>query len=322
MIGRLIHYGKSRPAACRNVVLLSKDGRIGIMIAHLRSVHGQTIESAANKVAKMSETELVRAAAAAKGLKLVTSATNVTGFKNVNNDKCGGYFVHIRKNGIVCHLCSNFATPEEAALYYASYIEVERAAAVEPLTADEAGAVAAAKGLQLVTSATSGTGFKYVYKSANGMYEARTRDKSTGTRSYLGSFTTPWEAALCLAKKNRVHVSLGAGTSNSAHDTAYDDDAGDEKGGEKKQRFVWSKEENQRFYKVVHDLGIDSATPQKIAEELARLAPDATRLPTYSNISSHLQKYRLLLAKQRDEGDTRSASVSAPVRRPKGRMFE
>jgi len=273
----------------------------------------------------MSETELVRAAAAAEKLKLVTSATNETGFKYVYY-KNGKYYVHITKNGIDCHLGA-FATPEEAALCYASYIGVERSAAearaveeaAEPLTADEALAVAAAEGLKLVTSATSGTGFEYVYKGANGRYTANIYDKSMGTMRYLGTFTTPWEAALWIAKKNRVDVGLGAGTSNSAHDSA---DARDEEGGEKQQRFAWSKEEHQRFCKVVHDLGIDSAKPQKIAEELARLAPDATRLPTRVNIRSHLQKYRLLLAKQREEGDTRSGSVSAPVHTPNGRMFE
>jgi SHAQKYF class myb-like DNA-binding protein len=112
--------------------------------------------------------------------------------------------------------------------------------------------------------------------------------------------------------------SARAGTSESVHDdgaaavaaattsasAAAGGDADDDEGGEKKQRFVWSKEVHQRFCKVVHALGIDSAKPQKIAEELARLAPDAPGLPTRQNIKSHLQKYRLLLAKQRDEGDT------------------
>ena len=45
-IGRLIHLGKSREAACQTVVLLSKNGRISIMIAHLMRVHGQTIRAA------------------------------------------------------------------------------------------------------------------------------------------------------------------------------------------------------------------------------------------------------------------------------------
>ena len=90
----------------------------------------------------------------------------------------------------------------------------------------------------------------------------------------------------------------------SASAAAGGDADDDGEGGEKKQRFVWSKEVHQRFVKVVHALGVDSAKPQKIAEELARLAPDAPGLPTRQNIKSHLQKYRLLLAKQRDEGDT------------------
>jgi hypothetical protein len=42
----LIHLGKSREAACQTAVLLSKNGRISIMIAHLMRVHGQTIRAA------------------------------------------------------------------------------------------------------------------------------------------------------------------------------------------------------------------------------------------------------------------------------------
>ena len=90
----------------------------------------------------------------------------------------------------------------------------------------------------------------------------------------------------------------------SASAAAGGDADDDGEGGEKKQRFVWSKEVHQRFVKVVHALGVDSAKPQKIAEELARLAPDPPGLPTRENIQSHLQKYRRLLEKQRDEGDT------------------
>jgi SHAQKYF class myb-like DNA-binding protein len=310
MIGRLINNGKLREDACRAVVRMSKEGRIGIAISHLVRVHGETRAAAANIIAKMSEAELVRAAAAAEGLQLVTS-TNRTGFKNVFKSDGHGYAVQIWKNGTHLHLGS-FATPEEAALCYASYIGVEQAAAeaAEPLTADEAGEAAAAEGLTLVTSATSVTGFKYVYEE-NGRYRAQIWDSSKRKNYNSPSFTTPWEAALWLAKKNRVKNGLGAGTSDSAHDSTACGDVNDEEGGEKKQRFIWSKEVHQRFCKVVHAIGIDSAKPQKIAEELAQLAPDATELPTRSNIASHLQKYRLLLAKQRDEGDTLGLGLGA-----------
>ena len=44
--------------------------------------------------------------------------------------------------------------------------------------------------------------------------------KSASTDRYLGTFTTPGEGALWIAKKNRVNVGLGAGTSNSAHGSA------------------------------------------------------------------------------------------------------
>jgi SHAQKYF class myb-like DNA-binding protein len=311
MIGRLINHGKLREDACRAVVWMSKEGRIGIAISHLVRVHGETRAAAANIIAKMSEAELVRAVAAAEGLQLVTSATNRTGFKYVFKSHGHGYEVQIWKNGTYRHFGS-FATPEEAALCYASYIGVEQAAAeaAEPLTADEAREAAAAEGLTLVTSATSGTGFKYVYEE-NGRYRARIWDSSKRKHCNYGSFTTPWEAALWMAQKNRVKNGLGAGTSDSAHDSTACGDVNDEEGGEKKQRFIWSKEVHQRFCKVVHAIGIDSAKPQKIAEELARLDPDTTGLPTRSNIKSHLQKYRLLLAKQRDEGDTLGLGLDA-----------
>jgi SHAQKYF class myb-like DNA-binding protein len=316
MIGHLINHGKLREDACRAVVRMSKEGRIGIAISHLVRVHGETRAAAANIVAQMSNAELVRAAAAAEGLKLVTSATSRTGFKNVYRAKYGCFEAKITENG-TDHFLGTFATPEEAALCYASYIGVERAAAeakaaatAAPLTVDEAWAAAAAEGLELMTSAKSGTGFKYVYKDRD-TYAVKIWDKSTRTSPTLGTFKTPGEAAIWVAKKNRGNVGLGVGTSDSAHDLAACGDADDKEGGEKKQRFVWEKEVHQRFCKVVRALGIDSAKPQKIAEELARLAPDASVLPTRSNIKSHLQQYRLLLAKQRDEGDTLGLGLDA-----------
>jgi len=260
----------------------------------------------------MSNAELVRAAAAAERLKLVTSATNVTGFKYVYY-RSGSYVAVITENGTERdqRYLGTFATPEEAALCIASYMGVERAEraaaeAGEPLTVDEAWAAAAAEGLKLETSTKSGTGFKYVYKAEGGRYKVVKWDKSTSTQRYLNTFTTPGEAALWLAKKNNGSAACG--------------DADDEEGDEKKQRFVWSKEVHQSFCKVVHALGIDTAKPQKIAEELARLAPDATELPTRLQIKSHLRWYRLLLAKQGDEGDTLGLGLG--VFETKSGMFE
>ena len=68
-----------------------------------------------------------------------------------------------------------------------------------PLTADDARAVAAAEGLELVPSTKgSETGFKGVWKSA-GKYVAKISRKGM-QRALLGTFATPEEAALCYAR--------------------------------------------------------------------------------------------------------------------------
>jgi ubiquitin len=145
-----------------------------------------------------------RAAAAAEGLELVQSASNETGFKGVYKH-CGKYEAKIRENGKHRHL-GIFATPEEAALCYARYIGTERATAEaaqariavpQPLTADEARAVAAAEGLELVPSASGETGYKCVYRYG-GKYEAKITEN--GKSRHLGNFATPEEAALCYAR--------------------------------------------------------------------------------------------------------------------------
>ncbi|KOO25592.1 hypothetical protein Ctob_011861, partial [Chrysochromulina tobinii] len=64
-----------------------------------------------------------------------------------------------------------------------------------PLTADDARAVAAAEGLELVPSTKGGeTGFKGVWKSAAGKYVAKISRKGM-QRALLGTFATPEEAA-------------------------------------------------------------------------------------------------------------------------------
>lgn len=58
---------------------------------------------------------------------------------------------------------------------------------------------------------------------------------------------------------------------------------------------------HDRFCDAVHALGVDDAKPQAIAALMQSSAPDAEGLPTRQNIKSHLQKYRLLLTKRRDQ---------------------
>jgi hypothetical protein len=63
---------------------------------------------------------------------------------------------------------------------------------------DEARAVAAAEGLELVPSTSGETGFKSVTKHVCGKYEVRIQDN--GKKRYLGMFATPEEAALSYAR--------------------------------------------------------------------------------------------------------------------------
>jgi len=57
----------------------------------------------------------------------------------------------------------------------------------------------------------------------------------------------------------------------------------------------------------VHTLGVDDAKPQAIAALMQSSEPNSEG-PTRQNIKSHLQKYRLLLAKRREQNGTGSDS--------------
>ena len=50
----------------------------------------------------------------------------------------------------------------------------------------------------------------------------------------------------------------------------------------------------------MHALGVDDAKPQAIAAFMLSIDPNGEGLPTRQHIKSHLQKYRLLLAKRRE----------------------
>ncbi|KAL3933243.1 MAG: hypothetical protein SGPRY_000367 [Prymnesium sp.] len=80
---------------------------------------------------------------------------------------------------------------------------------------------------------------------------------------------------------------------------------------EKKSRFVWEPEVHKRFCEAVHKLGVLAAKPQAIAQLMQMEGPGA---PTRQNIKSHLQKYRIYLAKQKHMGDpaTSLAAVKSP----------
>ena len=105
------------------------------------------------------------AQAATEGLTLVRSSKSNTGFKGVCYKPAYGgrkpYALRVWEgHKYTCLGC--FATAEEVALEYARRLG-PRAAVAQPLTAEAAEAQAAAKGLTLVRSSESNTGFKGVY---------------------------------------------------------------------------------------------------------------------------------------------------------------
>lgn len=115
----------------------------------------------------------------AGGFELVTSRSSGTGFKGVTKLRFRTalpYEARVWENGSMRHL-GTFATVKEAALCYARHVGRERAAAEaaganvpvpQPLTAEEARAVAVAEGLEFISSGSmSGSGFRGVRKVGN-----------------------------------------------------------------------------------------------------------------------------------------------------------
>ena len=145
-----------------------------------------------------------RAAAAAEGLEFEPSSTTGTGFKGVTT-KGSKFTARInREVGGQLNL-GIFATAEEAALHYARHFEAQHGAraAAEARVAvpqppwSKARKAAAAEGLELMTSSSSQTGFKGVFKN-HSKYKAEIREH--GKKRHLGNFSTPEEAALCYAR--------------------------------------------------------------------------------------------------------------------------
>eukprot|EP00900_Chrysochromulina_parva_P022369 jgi/Chrpa1/4766/Chrysochromulina_OHIO_Genome00013097-RA len=142
-----------------------------------------------------------RAAAAAEGLEFEPSSTTGTGFKGVTT-KGSKFTARIsRVVGGQLYL-GIFATAEEAALHYARHFEAQHGAtaAAEARAAvpqSKARMAAAAEGLELMTSSSSQTGFKGVFKN-HSKYKAEIREH--GKRRHLGNFSTPEDAALCYAR--------------------------------------------------------------------------------------------------------------------------
>eukprot|EP00964_Phaeocystis_antarctica_P030850 scaffold17456_cov51-Phaeocystis_antarctica.AAC.1 len=158
--------------------------------------------------------EGARQQAQAEGLTLRVS-NNKTGYLSVsltNPGKPKPFTAQVWRGGKQVHLGS-FATAEEAALCIARSPEGQAAAqraaaAVPPLTSEEARQQAQAEGLALLV-ANNGTGYSCVYQadpvprrlggfSSRKLYMAQVRRR--GKDVYLGSFATAEEAALHVAR--------------------------------------------------------------------------------------------------------------------------
>jgi hypothetical protein len=156
-------------------------------------------------VAPSLTAEQARAAAEARGLQLVTSSTNQTGFLGVTKHSGSTFRAEISVAGKSVRL-GIYKTAEEAALKVAEHLGPERAAAeqaalckVAPsLTAEQARAAAEARGLQLVTSSTNQTGFLCVKKTQSGKFRAEIEEE--GKSVSLGTYKTAEEAALKVAE--------------------------------------------------------------------------------------------------------------------------
>jgi SHAQKYF class myb-like DNA-binding protein len=124
----------------------------------------------------------------------------------------------------------------------------------------------------------------------NGGDESLHSGNSHGSKSDVGAAAMP---------SHTLQHSMSATSLVSAGDEGGDDD--DVGAGGKKARFVWSAEVHACFCEAVHKLGVDKAKPQAIARLMqADLTLAASCMPTRQNIKSHLQKYRLLLAKRKE----------------------
>ena len=134
-------------------------------------------------------------------------ADNTAGYYGVClelKSKTKPYKAQVRRGGNMVHLCS-FATAEEAALCVARSPEGQAAAraaaaAVAPLTSEEARQQAQAEGLTLCVAGNK-TGYLGVRLSKPGQPKPfQVRVRRGGQQVSLGFFATAEEAALCVAR--------------------------------------------------------------------------------------------------------------------------
>ena len=181
--------------------------------SEVRAGEGQRPEGSTSPAAELEPMtpEQAHAAAHAEGLVLLP-AENPTGFKGVNlGSTVSRPFVAKMWNGSRVDTLGTFATAEEAALAVARALGPEGVAAAlqaasqeaPPMTAAEALAQAAAEGLTL-QRADSAAGYKHVRLGDNVSKPFQACPWNVGRPKSLGSFATPEEAALAVARYNKL----------------------------------------------------------------------------------------------------------------------
>ena len=184
-----------------------------------RSAEGQAVAAERAAAAPPLTSEEARQQAQAEGLTLLVASTGYFGVAHKpGNPK--PYQARVWRGGKTVQLGS-FATAEEAALCVARSPEgqalaAERAAAVTPLTSEEARQQARAEGLTLRV-AKSNTGYFGVNLSNPAQpkpYQARVH--RGGKHVYLGNFATAEEAALCVARLPEGQVAADQAASTAS----------------------------------------------------------------------------------------------------------
>lgn len=188
----------------------------------------------------------------------------------------------------------------------------------------------------------SGSSFKYHRTSLGGVPSSSGHglgQSNVASRTPRARRTTCKRRSLSEAAEEgggKQSVSLTRAGSTGSIDSSADSTSVTEK----KSRFVWEPEVHKRFCEAVHKLGVLAAKPQAIAQLMqvhplplspslsspkpyfvkqtssyfSRFQMEGPGAPTRQNIKSHLQKYRIYLAKQKHMGDpaTSLAAVKSP----------
>ena len=203
----------------------SRDGKLASLgsfataeeaaLCYARSPEAQAAAAAPPAPPPLTTAEALRHAEA-EGLTLQRSERSSTGYKYVHfsSSKKKPYEAQVKRGGKTVTL-GGFATPEEAALSYARSPQAHAAAAAPPAppppTAEEALRQAEAEGLTLLKSEGSSTAYKGVRFTGNNRskpYLARVQRR--GKTICLGTFATPEEAALCIARSPEGRAAAAA----------------------------------------------------------------------------------------------------------------